>query len=48
MLTRKLQSFGGKWYVKFANPLLTILLTLAIFYIVMYHYNSHYLVVFGI
>ena len=48
ILTGKLQHFRGKWQIKFVNPLLTILLTLAIFYIVTYHYNSHYLVIFGI
>ncbi len=46
MIVRKLRRFRDKWYIKFANPLLTILLTLATFYIVIYHYNSHYLVVF--
>jgi len=48
MIVRKLQHFRDKWYIKLVNPLLTSLLTMAIFYIVMYHYNSHYLIVFGL
>jgi tetratricopeptide (TPR) repeat protein len=48
MIIKILHNFINKWYIKYANPLLTILLTLATFYIVTYHYNSHYLVVFGL
>ena len=48
MIARKLQCFRDKWYIKVVNPVLTILLTLATFYIIVYHYNSHYLVVFGL
>jgi len=48
MIVRKLHHPIDKWYIKYANPFLTMWLTLATFYIIIYHYNSHYLVVFGL